>query len=66
MVYSRIVSLLSFSSDVHAGNLAGDLERAEEGVDASTVWGGIGCCTARLFSSQEVDWLLEAGASSLL
>ena len=67
MLYSRIVSLLSFSSGIRSGSLAGDLERAGEGIDASTVWGGIGCCAARLFSSREVDrLLLETGVSSLL
>ena len=67
MGYSRIVSLLSFSSGIRSGSLAGDLERTREGIDASTVWGGIGCCAARLFSSTDVNRLLqEAGVSSLL
>lgn len=63
----RILCTLSFHSGLRSGSLAGDLDRVTDGVESSTIWGGIGCCAARLFDDETVTRLVsESSLSSLL
>lgn len=66
MTNKRIVCVLDFKSGIRAGGLAGDLSRIDGGVHSSTLWGGLGCAAARLFSGQMVDRLVEEGGISSL
>lgn len=58
---------LAFSGGLRAGVNSGDVNRMSDAVTASTLWGGLGCCAARLADDGQVARLLtECRLSSLL
>lgn len=62
----RLVCRLRFRSGFRMGGLAGDVNRRQETVETSTLWGGLGCCAASLFGADAADALVTEGSLSSL
>lgn len=62
----RLVCRLRFRSGFRMGGLAGDVNRQQETVETSTLWGGLGCCAVSLFGADAADALVTEGALSSL